>query len=148
MMTDFELDSRLANDCIVLGELNSCILLLMDNVLVPWFILVPKTTEVEIIDLTPAEQTELQDAINIIGLFVKNNFSVSKLNIAAIGNIVSQLHIHIVGRDPSDFCWPNVVWGRSERERYTQQKITEVSNALKQQLGSQLTLLVNDIRKD
>ncbi len=138
-MTDFELDSRLANDCIVLGELNSCLLLLMDNALLPWFILVPKTSQTEIIDLSPTEQLELQDAINVIGLFVKSNFSVSKLNIAAIGNIVSQLHIHIVGRDPSDFCWPNVVWGRTERERYTEQKIAEVVDALKKQIGNKLT---------
>lgn len=135
-MTGFKLDPRLANDCFVLGELNSNLILLMNNSLLPWFILVPQTSEIEIIDLTVSEQIKLQDSINILGSFIKKYFTVSKLNIAAIGNIVSQLHIHIVGREPSDYCWPNVVWGTSERKLYTELNVDEITIALKEQLGT------------
>jgi len=135
-LTGFKLDPRLANDCFVLGELNSNLILLMNNSLLPWFILVPQTSEIEIIDLTVSEQIKLQDSINILGSFIKKYFTVSKLNIAAIGNIVSQLHIHIVGREPSDYCWPNVVWGTSERKLYTELNVDEITIALKEQLGT------------
>ncbi|MFV1983779.1 MAG: HIT domain-containing protein [Thiohalomonadales bacterium] len=135
-MTDFTLDPRLANDCFVLGELNSNLILLMNNSLLPWFILVPQTSEIEIIDLTASEQIKLQNSINVLGTFIKKYFTVSKLNIAAIGNIVNQLHIHIVGREPSDYCWPNVVWGTSERKSYTELNVDKITIALKEQLGT------------
>ena len=134
-MDNFELDPRLANDCLVLGKLNISLLLLVNNSLLPWFILVPKTPVTEMTDLSPSDQADLLEEINLLSAFVKGNFNISKLNIAAIGNIVSQLHIHIVGRDPSDFCWPNVVWGTNERELYTADKIDEITAALSEQLG-------------
>jgi len=140
-MTELELDPRLAKDCLLLGRLNSSRLLLMDNSLLPWFILVPATDETEIIDLPQLEQADLLQEINLLSEFVRNNFKVSKLNIAAIGNIVSQLHVHVVGRDPSDYCWPNVVWGQSERKPYTTERVNEISAALEQQLGDKFKLV-------
>jgi diadenosine tetraphosphate (Ap4A) HIT family hydrolase len=137
-MDNFELDSRLANDCLVLGELNVSLLLLVNNSLLPWFILVPKTSVTEVTDLTPSDQAELLEEINLLSAFVKGNFNISKLNVASIGNIVSQLHIHVVGRDPSDFCWPNVVWGTSEREPYTSEKVNEISMVLCEKFGDKL----------
>ncbi len=146
-MKTFELDSRLDNDCITLGEINSSLLLLMDNALLPWFIIVPKTTETEIIDLVTYDQHQLLDALNRLGLFVKNNFEVSKLNIATIGNVVKQLHIHIVGRAASDYCWPNVVWGTTEKQAYTELRINEIKNLLTTQLGSVFSLILNNNKK-
>ena len=134
-MDNFELDPRLANDCLVLGKLELSLLLLVNNSLLPWFILVPQTSVTEMTDLSQSDQASLLEEINLLSVFVKGNFNISKLNIAAIGNIVSQLHIHIVGRDPSDFCWPNVVWGTKEREAYTSDKIDEITAALRKQLG-------------
>ena len=99
-MDNFELDPRLANGCLVLGKLNISLLLLVNNSLLPWFILVPKTSVTEMTDLSPSDQASLLEEINLLSAFVKGNFNISKLNIAAIGNIVSQLHIHIVGRWP------------------------------------------------
>jgi len=139
-MTNFILDTRLANDCIVLGKLDTCLLLLMDNSLVPWFILVPETTESEIIDLSHSEQANLLKEINLISIFIRENFDCIKLNIAAIGNIVSQLHIHIVGRNPADYCWPNVVWGTTEKKAYLDKQISEITNLLKIQLGNKITI--------
>ena len=137
-MDNFELDPRLANDCLVLGKINISLLLLVNNSLLPWFILVPKTSVTEMTDLSASDQADLMEEINLLSAFIKGNFKISKLNIAAIGNIVSQLHIHIVGRDPSDFCWPNVVWGTHEREPYTDERINEITTALNEQLGDRL----------
>jgi len=138
-MHNFQLDTRLANDCHILGKLDISLLLLMNNSLVPWFILVPETDETEITDLSKTDQEILLKEINLISDFVKDNFDVPKLNIAAIGNIVSQLHIHIVGRSPSDYCWPNVVWGTKEKEPYTDERVKEITALLTKQLGDQLT---------
>jgi len=112
----------------------------MDNSLVPWFILVPETTESEIIDLSHSEQANLLKEINLISIFIRENFDCIKLNIAAIGNIVSQLHIHIVGRNPADYCWPNVVWGTTEKKAYLDNQINEITNLLKIQLGNKITI--------
>lgn len=138
-MNNFELDSRLANDCHILGKLDFCLLLLMDNSLVPWFILVPETSETEMTDLSQENQNILLYEINLISSFVKNNFDMSKLNIAAIGNIVSQLHVHIVGRNPSDYCWPKVVWGTKEKEAYTDEQVITITAALNKQFGSKFS---------
>jgi len=138
-MHNIQLDTRLANDCHILGKLDISLLLLMNNSLVPWFILVPETDETEITDLSKTDQEILLKEINLISDFVKDNFDVPKLNIAAIGNIVSQLHIHIVGRSPSDYCWPNVVWGTKEKEPYTDERVKEITALLTKQLGDQLT---------
>lgn len=135
-MNNFELDSRLTNDCLVLGKLNFSLLLLMNNSLAPWFILAPQTTETEMTDLAQSDQATLLEEINLVSAFVKTNFQISKLNIAAIGNIVSQLHVHVVGRDPSDYCWPNVVWGAKEREAYMDDQVKEITTALSKQLGN------------
>lgn len=138
-MDTFKLDDRLERDCIVLGEIDISLLLLMNNSLIPWFILVPKTSQTEIIDLPHPDQARLLKEINQVSTIVKENFSVSKLNIAAIGNIVSQLHIHIVGRDPSDYCWPNVVWGTTEKEVYTEERCKEITELFRRHLGDNFT---------
>ncbi|PCH60231.1 MAG: HIT family protein [Gammaproteobacteria bacterium] len=134
-MNGFELDSRLVKDCYVLGKLNVSFLLLMNNSLVPWFILVPQTSEAEISDLSKVDQAGLLKEINVLSAFVKSSFDITKLNVAAIGNIVSQLHIHVVGRNPSDYCWPNVVWGTVERKPYSDKRVEEITKALCKQLG-------------
>ena len=139
-MKNFTLDERLANDCIILGKLNMCLLLLMNNSLVPWFILVPETTESEIIDLSHSEQEILLKEINLVSRFVRDNFDCKKLNSAAIGNIVSQLHIHIVGRNPADYCWPNVVWGTKEKQVYLDSQVNEITNLIKNKLGNLITI--------
>jgi diadenosine tetraphosphate (Ap4A) HIT family hydrolase len=138
-MNEFYLDSRLANDCHILGRLDLSLLYLMNNALIPWFILVPRTDKIEMTDLPEMDQARLLKEINLVSAFLKNNFPVTKLNIAAIGNIVSQLHIHIVGRHPSDFCWPGVVWGTTEKQNYSNDKLMEIRNSLTKQLGRQFT---------
>lgn len=133
--SDFQLDSRLDNDCFSLGKLKTSQLLLLDNSLVPWFILVPKTNVTEIYELPHNQQLELLEEINIISNHLKKNFRVDKLNIAAIGNIVNQMHIHIVGRNIDDFCWPSVVWGATGGQAYDIQEVETIKSQLLDQLG-------------
>lgn len=129
-MDAFSLDPQLANDCLVLAESDTSLLLLMNNALVPWFILVPKTQETELHALDTVMQTALLKEINLLAEQVKTVFAVDKLNIAAIGNVVQQLHVHVIGRRHTDYCWPNVVWGRPEREPYTHAAIVELLQKL------------------
>ena len=139
-MNNFELDQRLKNDCLVLGRLNISLLLLMNNSLVPWFILVPETSVIEMVDLPQSDQAALLQEINILSAFIRGNFEITKLNIASIGNIVSQLHVHVVGRDPSDKFWPGVVWGASEKKPYTEEQVNRIILLIREQLGNKFTL--------
>ena len=131
---DFKLDARLENDCFNLGQLNSSRLLLLNNALVPWFILVPETTVTEIYDLPQHQQIALLGEINLLSSHVKQNFAVDKLNVAAIGNIVSQMHIHVVGRSVGDFCWPGVVWGAEGKQAYEATQLETIKAQLLDQL--------------
>lgn len=134
-ITDFTLDPVLARDCHELGDLNGHHLLLMDNSLVPWFILVPETTVTELCDLPDHVSEPLNTAVRQLCLHVRENWPVEKLNVAAIGNVVRQLHIHIVGRHHEDYCWPGVVWGRSEKSPYRLDQVDDIQSALRQSLG-------------
>ncbi len=134
-MNDFTLDSRLENDCINLCELESSVLLLMNNALVPWFIVVPKTDATELFELSEQQQLALYHQINQLSNYVLQKFGSEKINVAAIGNVVKQLHIHIVGRSQSDFCWPGVVWGRPEREPYSNADIATIRRSAREYLG-------------
>ncbi len=129
-MNNFTLDPRLAQDCVVLGKMRLSLLLLMKNSLVPWFILVPQRMATELFELNREDQETLREEINLMSRFVKEHFTVEKLNVAAIGNIVKQLHIHVIGRNSKDFCWPNVVWGTKEKQPYTDEEVTKILSSL------------------
>ena len=132
---NFKLDSRLEQDCFVLGRFKLCHLLLMNNSAVPWYILVPETAATEICDLGVFAQAILFDEINVVSRYVQGLAGVKKLNVAAIGNVVSQLHVHIVGRHPGDFAWPGVVWGAPSDEEYTDEQVREIVRAAQESLG-------------
>lgn len=112
------LDPRLQADSHLLGEFDNCLLLLSKNALFPWFILVPETREIEFHKLSPEHQASVQQHINAVARFIEAHFTTDKVNIATIGNMVSQLHIHIIGRHQQDACWPGVVWGTSHSKDY------------------------------
>ena len=133
-MENFTLDSKLESDTIMLGEFDLSLLLLMKNALVPWFILVPKLDVYELYELDADQQLMLWTEINTISEFLKEELQVDKINIAAIGNIVSQLHVHVVGRRKDDFAWPGTVWGRDEREDYESEELEELYNTLQNYL--------------
>ena len=128
-MKPFEIHTRLQADCHIIAKLDLSHLLLMNNALLPWFILVPETEAVELHELSREDHARLTDEIRLVSRFVEQAFEVEKLNVAAIGNIVRQMHIHIIGRRTNDFAWPGPVWGRSEREDYPADRTEELKRA-------------------
>jgi len=139
IVTDFILDPTLARDCHDLGELHGHYLLLMDNALLPWFILVPKTEFTELCDLPADVSASLSSSVRQLSHHVRTKFPVEKLNVAAIGNVVRQLHVHVVGRHQQDFCWPGVVWGRTEKNPYQLELVEKIQADLRQELGDSFT---------
>ena len=127
-MTDFKLDERLANDCVEVCELELSKLLLMNDKRYPWLILVPRVDkkQFEIHHLSKNNQVVLLDEITRVSEFMEDLFHPIKLNVAALGNIVSQMHIHIVARFEIDDAWPAPVWGVGEREEYDPKEITTI----------------------
>ena len=132
----FALAATLRADCHVLGRLSFCQLLLVNKAEVPWLIAVPETDVIELCDLSTDEQALLQGEINQLGRWLRTRFAVTKLNIAAIGNIVPQLHIHIIGRHPDDPWWPAVAWGQPSTHGYAPARVAAIATALEQDLGS------------
>jgi diadenosine tetraphosphate (Ap4A) HIT family hydrolase len=147
-MKSFQLDSQLQKDCIVVGELEHSLLLLMDNALLPWFILVPKTDKIELYELTSDVQAGVWAEVNAVSKFVKDEFAVDKLNVAAIGNVVRQLHIHVIGRKHTDFCWPGVVWGRPEKTPYNKDTIANILAKLDNSLQIKLKLTDKNLNRN
>ncbi len=126
-----KLDQRLQNDTHTLGTLNTMRLLLHKNAEVPWFILVPETDAIELCDLSVEQHQALMTTANSLSRFIREYFNCDKINVAAIGNIVSQLHLHVIGRYKDDYAWPAVVWGVDSSETYTDDRISQISAALK-----------------
>ena len=130
----FTLDPRLAADCHILKRSQACEILLLDNRLFrPWFILVPHTTEIELMDLAPEQLYMVLHDIAAVSGFVRNTYAPDKINTATIGNIVKQLHIHVVARYHDDPAWPGTVWGYAEQR--TPYPIAEVER-IRMQLDS------------
>ncbi|MEJ2141406.1 MAG: HIT family protein [Gammaproteobacteria bacterium] len=130
-MEQFKLDEQLVKGSFILGELDTNLLLLMNNKVAPWFILVPQVAGVtELYELDTDTQLSLLNEINQLSRFVTEKYTVDKLNVAAIGNIVKQLHIHVVARTEKDNCWPGVVWGTDFDETYTEEEVENLINLL------------------
>lgn len=116
----FALHERLATDTFFINDSPLCSVLLMNNQLFPWLILVPRIANAhEIIDLNHTDQHRLMDDIATASHILKTLFTPDKLNVAALGNQVPQLHIHVIARFVSDAAWPNPVWG-AKRELYSE----------------------------
>ena len=134
-----DLDQRLQKDCYFLGALNGHGLLLSRNAYFPWFILVPDTKEIEFYKLDWELQISILDLINKLSNFIEKHFSVDKLNIATIGNVVPQMHIHIVGRSKKDPCWPGVVWGCDQFKYYDEGFVDNIREYLETELTDVFT---------
>ena len=118
-MSEFQLDERLEADSSLLATFELCELRLMQDSRWPWLILVPRRAGVaEIFDLDPYDQNMLTMEVNVVGAALKKATGAEKINIAAIGNIVRQLHVHVIARSPGDANWPGPVWGHGTREAY------------------------------
>ena len=118
-MTDFVLDARLAADSVFIADGPLSQVRLIDDSRFPWLVLVPRVEAVsEWLDLDGAQQRLLLAEINRAGSLVRAQPGVEKLNIGALGNIVRQLHVHLVGRHSQDAAWPGPVWGSGVAQRH------------------------------
>jgi diadenosine tetraphosphate (Ap4A) HIT family hydrolase len=116
----FQLDPRLKADTFVIREDELASLLLMNDTRWPWVILVPRVVDVEELhDLSPGKVEVYMQLAAKIGELLKADTNCEKINIATIGNMVRQLHIHIIARDEGDPNWPSPVWGFGERDLYS-----------------------------
>jgi diadenosine tetraphosphate (Ap4A) HIT family hydrolase len=119
----FELDSRLERDSMLVANLGLCQLRLMTDARWPWFVLVPQRAGVsEVFDLTPLDQTMLTFETNQVASALKSATGAEKINVGALGNIVRQLHVHVLARSEGDANWPGPVWGYGKAEPYDDDK--------------------------
>lgn len=115
----FELHPRLAADTVEVCRLPLSRVLLMDDARFPWLILVPERTGArELHRLDPADRARLMDEIVRASTALEALFSPDKLNVGALGNLVPQLHVHVIARRVGDAAWPGPVWGHGSREPY------------------------------
>lgn len=113
------LHPQLAADTHFVASLPLCELLLMDDANYPWLVLVPRIPGAsEWLDLTTTDQHRLLDEVSLAGGVLRHVHEPDKLNIAALGNVVAQLHVHVVGRFRHDPAWPKPVWGAVPAQRY------------------------------
>jgi len=131
------LDPRLLNDCEVLGKFTLCHVLLMRDANYPWCVLVPDREGLtEIFDLSIEDQNQLQLESNTLLEFLKNEFNADKMNVAALGNVVSQLHIHHIVRYKTDIAWPKPVWGAFPAKAYSDLELERLVDRLRKGLES------------
>lgn len=132
----FTLDSRLQEDSLVLGDLPLCRLLLSKDANYPWFILVPRRADIsEVFELEEADQQQLWVETTALAEALKDAFAADKMNVAALGNVVSQLHMHVIVRRQGDAAWPAPVWGKVPAIGYTEEQIDGIRQHVRALLG-------------
>jgi diadenosine tetraphosphate (Ap4A) HIT family hydrolase len=123
----FALHSQLEKDTFLIGSLKLSDVLLMNDSRYPWIILVPKCADaVDITDLSAENRLVFTEEINQIAVLIKQHFQPDRLNIAMLGNIVPQLHCHIIARFETDFAWAKPVWGIGDVVNYKYEKGKEI----------------------
>ena len=134
-MDSFRLHERLAADTAPVADWALSRVLLMNDARYPWIILVPRRAALsEIHDLKHAERMVLVEEINRASLGLKTIVNAVKINVGALGNMVAQLHVHVVARKPGDAAWPGPVWGYGQAVPYEQ----DVKDTLVKQLHDKL----------
>ena len=132
---DFRLDPRLAADSCAVATLPLCEVRLMNDARYPWLILVPRQAGlVEVSDLTAAEQTRLWQEVTQAGTALRAVAPCDKLNLGALGNIVRQLHVHVIARCIGDAAWPGPVWGHGAALAYAETELAARRDALRRAL--------------
>lgn len=134
VMTDFILHPRLLADCHQLGRLSASHLLLHRNAAVPWLILVPETDLANLLNLPIAQRDAVLADCKRVSDYLTAVLKCTNVNVAWIGNLVPQLHVHVIGRSPTDPCWPKPVWGH----------LSEVCDYTSDEVDAILAALVND----
>lgn len=124
----FTLHPRLEKSTHFIGKSGSCHLLLKDQAAFPWILIVPETSpEVSDLHQLAADQfAEVLFLLRQVSQFMSETFQPDKLNVACLGNVVSQLHLHVVARSTDDAAWPGTVWGYETEEKYEADEIVEI----------------------
>jgi diadenosine tetraphosphate (Ap4A) HIT family hydrolase len=129
---DFELDRRLAADTVYVADWTLCRVLLMDDAQFPWLVLVPRRPGLaELDDLDANDRTRLMQEIQRAMQTLRDTVEYDKLNVGALGNIVRQLHVHVVARRRNDAAWPGPVWGHGRAVPYTEDTRDQLVAALR-----------------
>jgi diadenosine tetraphosphate (Ap4A) HIT family hydrolase len=119
-MLEFELYPQLENDTFLIGSFDLSQILLMNDSRYPWIILVPRIENaVDMTDLSETERAVFVEEINFVADALKTQYQPDRINIAMLGNVVPQLHCHIIARFETDFAWSKPVWGIGDAVRYT-----------------------------
>ena len=128
----FALDQRLQQDTLVIGDFPLCRLLLSNDSNYPWFILVPRINGIsEVFQLDVADQQRLWQETTTLAQMLNEGFCADKMNIGALGNVVSQLHVHVIVRKRDDAAWPAPVWGKHPALPYTDELVATVRARLR-----------------
>jgi len=137
----FTLHPQLQKDCFVLGNFPLCKLLMMNDYHFPWFILVPRKENLsEIFQLSETDQNQLIKESSSLSKLIKTEFKADKINVAALGNQVPQLHIHVIGRFSFDTAWPYPVWGRAQHLAFEKHQLLERVDKLRTAFEKQNSL--------
>tara|TARA_R110002096_G_scaffold147671_16_gene307705 strand:+ start:40779 stop:41201 length:423 start_codon:yes stop_codon:yes gene_type:complete len=130
------ISERLLKSAYHVGELPSGALLIKDNAIYPWFMIVPAGEFTELLDLPKPLQLHLLEDINQLSQFILKHLpEFQKLNVGAIGNVVPQFHFHVVGRHQGDPAWPGPVWGHRESRKYEDGELTQLVEMLENHLA-------------
>jgi diadenosine tetraphosphate (Ap4A) HIT family hydrolase len=131
----WSLHSQLQQDTIDIGDLPLCRVLVIKDAHYPWLMLVPRRPgAVEIIDLSEVEQAQLMTEISRVGRALKEITQCDKLNIAALGNVVPQLHVHVIARRSTDAAWPRPVWGVMPPLAHDAEEVQNFISALRRKI--------------
>ncbi|OSM01358.1 HIT family protein [Magnetofaba australis] len=136
MTASFELHSRLQEDCALVGDLPCCRVLLARDARYPWVILVPRVEGARDLDELSAEEgLAVHGEMIQVSRAVKSLFQPTKLNVGVLGNIVPQLHIHVIARFAGDDAWPGPIWGAHPPLSYPPEQLSARAQELAQALG-------------
>jgi len=131
MTESFSLHERLAADTAPVAELTLCALRLMNDARFPWAVLIPRRPDIrEIHQLTQADQRQLLAEITRVSAAMERAWRADKMNVAALGNMVPQLHIHVIARFEGDAAWPGPVWGAGSAAAYGEGALAETLGRL------------------
>lgn len=134
-MDDWSLNRQLEQDTINIGDLPLSRVLVVNDANYPWLMLVPRRVDAkDLIDLNEVEQSQLMSEINRVARVLQDVTKPDKLNIAALGNVVPQLHVHVIARRTTDPAWPRPVWGVVPPLAHDPQEIEHFIRALRRQI--------------
>lgn len=133
----FELHSQLQADCIPVGDFPLCRLLLLNDRQYPWLVLVPRRAELrEVFELAEADRAQFHRESDLLAQVLSETFNADKMNVAALGNMVPQLHVHHIVRYRQDPAWPAPVWGKLPAVPYAENELADMLLRVRVALGN------------